>query len=138
MSQWPLMLSDTNSQQGNEGVIGLAHDSRVQTTPRLVGGLKNIQKLVCGENHVLALDDRGRVYAWGSGTENQLGRRMVEGRKVKQAYSTLQPKKVALPNDIVEIGSGQFHWFAVRKNGELYSWGFEQFRPNRTAYQSRE
>ncbi len=96
-----------------------------KSKPALVRGLQKITKLCCGENHVLALDVQGQVYAWGSGQQNQLGRRLIE-RHMDQKRS-LTPEKVRLPKGIVDIGAGQFHSFAVHQNGDVYSWGLNNF-----------
>lgn len=97
----------------------------IQRTPILIEGLKNIKKLVCGENHVLALDVLGHVYAWGSGEQNQLGRKLIERRLTRN--SCLIPMRLWLPKGIVDIGAGQFHSFAVHQNGDVYSWGLNNF-----------
>lgn len=71
----------------------------------------------------MALDHNGYVYAWGAGHQNQLGRRIVE----RHQLSSLTPERVGIPRDIVEIGGGQFHSFAVCNNGDVYSWGLGNF-----------
>jgi regulator of chromosome condensation len=92
-----------------------------QRTPILLPGLKNIKQISCGENHALALDDKGIVYAWGCGGQSQLGRRLV-GR---HAYLQLLPTPVALPKTgkIVDICAGPNHSFAVEKEGTVWVWG---------------
>ncbi|KIX06500.1 uncharacterized protein Z518_04476 [Rhinocladiella mackenziei CBS 650.93] len=111
--------------RGNQGVYGYSPSVEVQKKPALVRGLQKITKLCCGENHVLALDVQGQVYTWGSGQQNQLGRRLIE-RHMDQKRS-LTPEKVWLPKGIVDIGAGQFHSFAVHQNGDVYSWGLNNF-----------
>ncbi|KAG9718909.1 RCC1/BLIP-II protein, partial [Aureobasidium melanogenum] len=61
--------------RSNEGIFGFTADVLVQRTPMLIPGLKKIKHISCGANHVLALDATGAVFAWGSGQQNQLGRR---------------------------------------------------------------
>ena len=77
---------------------------------------------------------QGQVYAWGSGQQNQLGRKLIE-RHMDQKRS-LTPEKVWLPKGIVDIGTGQFHSFAVHQNGDVYSWGLNNF--GQTGQPSRE
>ena len=88
-----------------------------------IPGIKNITKLTCGTNHVLALAKNGAVYAWGSGQQNQLGRRIVERTKL----NALVPREFGLPKSITEIGAGSYHSFAVHKNGRVYAWGLNSY-----------
>lgn len=78
---------------------------------------------MCGGNHVLALNDKGAVLSWGSGQQNQLGRRIIERNKL----NGLQPREFGLPKGIVYIGAGAFHSFAVHQSGKVYAWGLNSF-----------
>lgn len=92
-----------------------------QSRPVLIKGLKGIKQITCGENHALALDDKGTVWAWGCGKQDQLGRRLV-GRHLE---NNLNPQPLALPkkNQVESIAAGPNHSFAVLKDGTVYSWG---------------
>lgn len=92
-----------------------------QARPVLIKGLKNIKQITCGENHALALDDKGVVWAWGCGKQDQLGRRLV-GRHLE---NNLNPQPLNLPkkNQVEAIAAGPNHSFAVLKDGSVYSWG---------------
>ncbi|KOS37856.1 hypothetical protein ACN38_g11344 [Penicillium nordicum] len=109
--------------RSNDGILGFSASSHVQTTPTLISSLKKIKHLTCGANHVLALNDQGRVYSWGSGQQNQLGRRIVERNRL----NGLQPREFGLPKNIVHIGSGSYHSFAVHTTGNVYAWGLNSF-----------
>ncbi|KAM5463196.1 hypothetical protein MauCBS54593_007606 [Microsporum audouinii] len=109
--------------RGNEGIIGFDADTKIQATPKLIPGLKKITHVACGDNHTLALDNRGAVFAWGSGQQNQLGRRIVERNKL----NGLQPREFGLPKNIVHVGCGSFHSFAVHKSGKVYGWGLNSY-----------
>ncbi|KAJ6084447.1 Ran exchange factor Prp20/Pim1 [Penicillium sp. IBT 16267x] len=109
--------------RSNDGILGFDANNRVQNTPILLPDLKNIKHLACGANHVLALNDKGAVYSWGSGQQNQLGRRIVERNKLHG----LQPREFGLPKNIVHIGSGSYHSFAVHSSGKVYAWGLNSF-----------
>jgi regulator of chromosome condensation len=39
----------------------------------------------------------------------------------------LQPREFGLPKNIVHIGSGQYHSFAVHTTGNVYAWGLNSF-----------
>ncbi|KAI9786135.1 MAG: hypothetical protein M1839_007545 [Geoglossum umbratile] len=104
----------------NEGVLGFSSDSLVQFTPTFVPGLKKIKAIAMGNNHALALDHKGNVFAWGSGQQHQLGRRLVE----RTATGGLVPREFGLPkNKIKFIGCGSYHSFAIDNNGKVWAWG---------------
>ena len=114
--------------RSNEGIFGFdldtcGEDNKIQSRPKLIPSLKKISQLSSGANHVLALASNGQVWAWGSGQQNQLGRRVLE-RFIHQA---LVPTKVGVPAAMVLVGCGSYHSFAVHKNGDVYAWGLNSF-----------
>lgn len=105
----------------NEGILGFSKGTRVQATP-LKLGLKNIVQLAGGKDHVLALDSKGVVYAWGNGQQFQLGRKILERHRM----AALEPHQFGL-YDIKYISSGDFHCFAIDKDDKVLTWGLNQF-----------
>ena len=90
----------------------------------LIPELKNIVELACGTNHVLARNNKGKVFAWGAGEQSQLARRVVS----RTAIGALVPREFGLQRkSIVHIGCGDYHSFAVDKNGDVYAWGLNTF-----------
>jgi len=90
----------------------------------LMEGLKKITCLSAGANHILALDSKHNVFAWGSGQQNQLGRRVVERTRA----GGLVPREFGLPRGkIDQIASGSYHSFAVDKDGKVWAWGLNNF-----------
>lgn len=85
----------------------------------LVERLKDVTQIAAGDNHALALTNKGEVLAWGAGQQNQLGRRITE----RHLMNGVIPTAFGLKKDIVLIGAGAYHSFAVHKNGTVYSWG---------------
>ncbi|EQL30971.1 hypothetical protein BDFG_06605 [Blastomyces dermatitidis ATCC 26199] len=122
-------LTDVGSVYGwgtfrsNDGILGFDGKSTVQRTPVLLPTLKKIKYITCGSNHVLALNDKGSVFAWGSGQQNQLGRRIIERTKI----NGLQPREFGLPKNMVGLGCGADHSFAIHKSGKVYAWGLNSF-----------
>ncbi|CAI4218014.1 unnamed protein product [Parascedosporium putredinis] len=100
-------------QQGDDGVIGflkdlIEHKAKVHPdeliarAPTPVPGLKDIQEIATGCNHVLALTRTGNVYAWGSGHHGELGRRLV----YRHRFESLTPAPYPSPRTpYVEEGS---------------------------------
>ena len=107
----------------NEGLLGFLRDEiKLQKTPLKIKQLKNIVQLARGKDHLLALDSKGIVYAWGNGQQFQLGRRVLE----RHRYHGLEPKQFGLYN-IKYIASGDFHCFAIDHDDQVYAWGLNQF-----------
>ncbi|RSL83387.1 hypothetical protein CEP52_016730 [Fusarium oligoseptatum] len=110
--------------RSSDGILGFSETVKVQSTPVHVPSLKNITALAAGSNHVLALDTKGNVVAWGCGQQNQLGRRIIERNKM----SSLIPQGVGLPRGkIVKIACGSYHSFAIDNKGRVYGWGLNNF-----------
>lgn len=109
--------------RSNEGIFGFFPSTLIQRTFTLIPDIKNVTQIATGENHILALDNKGCVWAWGSGQQNQLGRRVTE----REPTRSLHPRTFGLPKQMVGIGSGSYHAFAMHKNGKLYSWGLNSF-----------
>lgn len=113
--------------RSNEGPFGFTPGVEQAMRPILIPDLKKIKDIKAGANHALALDAGGRVFAWGSGQQNQLGRRVVERTKMEG----LRPREFGLPkgsrNGIVSIETGGYHSFAISKNGDVYGWGLNNF-----------
>ncbi|KAL7797404.1 regulator of chromosome condensation 1/beta-lactamase-inhibitor protein II [Trichoderma ceciliae] len=110
--------------RSSDGILGFTENVRVQTRPVLLAGLKNIKALASGANHVLALDHKGNVVAWGCGQQNQLGRRIIERNKM----SSLIPQGIGLPRGkIAKIACGSYHSFAIDNNGAVWGWGLNNF-----------
>ncbi|KAF2167689.1 hypothetical protein M409DRAFT_65819 [Zasmidium cellare ATCC 36951] len=113
--------------RSNDGIFGFTPEVKIANRPVLVPGLKDIASIKAGANHALAMNTKGAVYAWGSGQQNQLGRRIIERTKEKG----LIPCEFGLPkgakNRITSIETGSYHSFAISKNGEVYAWGLNNF-----------
>ena len=117
------LIKKLTSPQGNDGIVGFSPESLIQHRPIQIKGLKKITKITCGADHVLALASNGAVFSWGSGQQNQLGRRILERFK----HNALVPQEFGLPKAMVGIGAGAQHSFAVHKNGKVYAWGLNNF-----------
>lgn len=75
-----------------------------------------------GNNHLLILTTHGNVFALGAGEQGQLGRKVLERRKI---HGTV-PEKITLgtrSRKAVVIGAGNYHSFAVDDRGDVWGWG---------------
>ncbi|KAG6024056.1 hypothetical protein E4U41_001873 [Claviceps citrina] len=96
----------------------------IQKDPILIPELDNIVQIACGANHVLALDQSGQVWGWGSYEQNQLGRQPF-GRYQSE---TLLPRQVRVcTRPIKYIASGDYHSFAVDRKDNVWAWGLNSF-----------
>lgn len=87
--------------------------------------------LATGFGHVLALTEKGEVYAWGRNSQGQVG----NGNTKK----TQTPTKVPLAN-IVQIACGGKFSLALDESGVLWGWGDNEHHtllPNTTENQTR-
>ncbi|KAG7291872.1 hypothetical protein NEMBOFW57_001894 [Staphylotrichum longicolle] len=109
--------------RSEDGKLSFSPTVQVQSRPALIILVKDVVKLCCGSNHVMALTADGFVYTWGRGTDGQLGRRF-SSRIVNWKKEGLTPRKVAGLKNIVGIGSGSNHSFAIDRSGLVYGWGF--------------
>ncbi|KAI2631308.1 RCC1/BLIP-II [Hypomontagnella submonticulosa] len=112
--------------RGRDGVTGFREITKpreIQKTARLIPELKNIVQLAAGTNHVLALDDKGKVYAWGCGEQGQIGRTIP----VYHPESALKPQGVGhLPlrgAKAVKVACGSYHSFVLDQEGRVFAWG---------------
>ncbi|KAK1985572.1 regulator of chromosome condensation 1/beta-lactamase-inhibitor protein II [Colletotrichum cereale] len=112
---------------GGDGNFGFLHEKPPKTTERLpvrIPGLENVMELAGGANHILALTNDGNVFAWGSGEQNELGRRVLERRR----FETLTPQRVGLPrNKTAGIFAGSHHSFATDTDGKVWAFGLNNF-----------
>ncbi|CAE6520459.1 unnamed protein product [Rhizoctonia solani] len=108
------------SNEGAFGFDGRPGSARIQYLPTTLEALTRdvFVQVACGGDHCLALTDTGFVYVWGTGEQFQLGRKVLERHKKRGLF----PEKLHLRN-IVSIGCGAYHSFAIDKKGVVYAWG---------------
>lgn len=83
--------------------------------------IKDIKKIVYGDNNVLALDITGQLYVWEFGDYGQLGHRW--STRVP-SYRCLTPLKLRLRGEkLTNIGSGSYHSFAIGEDGTIWGSG---------------
>ncbi len=73
--------------------------------------------LAAGEGHTLAVTEHGDLFAFGRGTEGQLGHGSKGSRADAQQVDALADEV------IVCCAAGSMHSLAVTASGQLYVWG---------------
>ncbi len=92
--------------------------------PDGTGRLTGLVAVSAGQHHTLALDQDGRVWAWGNNTFGQLG----DGRWGLDAHSSI-PRQVLGPEgqgvleDVVAVAAGWDHSVALLADGTVWAWG---------------
>ncbi|KAK7576203.1 hypothetical protein V9T40_012489 [Parthenolecanium corni] len=80
-----------------------------------------VKKASCGYEHYLCLLENGSVFVWGSGSRGQLG---------NGSLNAVEQPELLVPLDgliVVDIDAGGWHSAAVTINGDLYTWGWNNF-----------
>lgn len=72
-----------------------------------------------GGTHSLAIDNQGRLWAWGYNTSGQLGK----GTTVA-GLSNWAPVQIGDESNWTAVSAGLAHSLAINIKGELYSWGY--------------
>jgi regulator of chromosome condensation len=115
----------------NEGILGFERGNHTARFPVYIDGVTKVTQIACGTNHVLALDKDHRVYAWGNGQQNQLGRRVTE----RTLTESLMPNRVGFHDAtmkrtsqrMVQIACGDYHGLAIADDGHIWSWGANNY-----------
>ncbi|KAF5097449.1 hypothetical protein D0Z03_001415 [Geotrichum reessii] len=107
----------------DEGNKSFKKGVEIQREPVHITAVSGIVQVAGGKDHVLILDKSGDVFAWGIGTSNQLG---ITVNSQLRTF-VFGPLKVPGVKNIKHIAAGEFHSFAVDKDGEVYAWGLNNF-----------
>lgn len=94
-------------------------------TPGVVTGMDSgVVDMDTGVNHDIALKSDGTVWAWGSNFNNQLG--LSGANATTDPIRT--PAQVAIPPGpkVVAVAAGRDYSMAVRADGTVLAWGFNQ------------
>ncbi len=88
-----------------------------------------ITKVSTGYYHTMALDDQGRVWAWGWNGFGQLGSDAVPDGTDNPAAFTKTPVKVTGLDDvkIVDVEAAYGHSVLLDENGTVWAWGYNLY-----------
>lgn len=101
--------SNTYGQLGTGAVGGLA------SRPTEIKNLPPITQIAARQDHSLALDRDGTVWAWGLNMSSQLGDKTHTNRPT--------PRQVAGLTDVTFIATGYRSSLAIKKDGTVWAWG---------------
>ena len=97
------------------GQIGTDKIGGKQIDPIEVTGLPKVTMLATRQDHNLALDEQGHVWAWGLNMSGQLG----DGTNTNSA----KPSMVKGIDNVQFIASGYRSSLAIKKDGSVWVWG---------------
>ncbi len=128
--------------QGVEGLLGFSSGQKHQFLPVPIldlpskpGDAEKFTAVAAGNNHLVVLTTHGHVYTWGAGEQGQLGRKVLERRKI---HGTT-PEKIVLggrSHKAVVIGAGNYTSFAVDEKGDVWAWGLNNMGQTGTGFTS--
>ena len=86
---------------------------------------ENIQAMALGYSHIVAITEKGNVYAWGNNTLGQLGlsTNANEYKTPNKVYSGASSQTNQYMINMWGVGAGYNTSFAVASNGIVYGWG---------------
>ncbi len=92
--------------------------ARYEPLPVDANGFGPIDKIAAGARHSLALDTRGRVWAWGSNSHGQLG-------DTSSTESVGTPQLIAdlIDVNVIDIAAGANHCLALDSSSRVWAWG---------------
>lgn len=105
------------------GALGddTATDSAVPVRVQLPDGVR-VAAMTAGFVHSVAITDDGELYAWGLNTWGELGNGSSASSRV--------PRAAWMPPGVrfVQVAAGHHHTSALTADGDVYSWGWNQYR----------
>ncbi|MCP3057741.1 hypothetical protein LXT21_03005 [Myxococcus sp. K38C18041901] len=103
--------------QNAEGQLGRGQSSAApQPTPLPLALPTLVRDVAAGAGHSLALDESGRVWAWGRNNRGQVG-------SAQTGAPVLTPFQVPLTGRFVAIAARADYSLAVDEQGALWAWG---------------
>ncbi|XP_040822924.1 probable E3 ubiquitin-protein ligase HERC6 isoform X2 [Ochotona curzoniae] len=100
-------------QLGRKGVKHAKQPEQIQALETL-----HINSVSCGKEHSLAVCHKGRVFAWGAGSEGQLGL----GELKETVFTPLKIKALS-EIKIIQVSCGHHHSLALSADSQVFSWG---------------
>lgn len=101
-------------------------DNENKTIPNLISGdfqEITVLRISAGTYHNLAVDDRGRLWAWGDNSHGQLGTGDIENRLIPTNIS----ENFKTDTQIVQVYAGEVTSFALDIRGRILAWGNNDF-----------
>ena len=79
--------------------------------------------IAAGENHTLAISNKGHLYTWGANGVGQLGNGENGTGTTDKAKDKKEPVRIGSETNWKAIAAGNFHSMGLKSDGRLYAWG---------------
>jgi alpha-tubulin suppressor-like RCC1 family protein len=99
----------------SSGQLGRGNTTSPQSTPIQTGSATNWRTLDAGDEHTLAINTLGELWAWGANYAAQLGDSSTTQRT--------SPVKIGSATNWTKVSGGVSHSLALNSAGELWAWG---------------
>lgn len=102
----------------SEGQVGIKHDSgngAKFTAPIQIGDKTEWVAVSAGEEHSLALNIHGELFAWGSNRFGQIG---------VNSSTELYNEPIKVGDGFKSISAGSQHSVSIKSDGSLWAWGY--------------
>ena len=100
------------------GQVGDGTEERNKYEPTRIGTRNDWVSIAAGQDHTLAIDASGGLWAWGSNIRGELG----DGTNVNRNT----PTRVGNKSDWVTVSGGNGHTVAIDAGGSLWAWGYNE------------
>ena len=126
-----------------EGELGIGHNNKttkIQQVKDSTGKdvLSNIIQISIGATHTLALDSEGNIWSFGHNNYGQLGINNLTNKNLPQRVLGIDG--IGNLQNIVSISAGKYTSFAIDDEGQVYSWGYNNYGQlglnNKTTYKA--
>lgn len=99
-----------------DGELGVGDTDQRNVPTAVIPSFTIASAIACGGYHSLAIDENGKLWAWGRNSEGQAG--------ISDYYSPI-PTSVINTNltAAIAINAGMFHSLAIDPNKKLWAWG---------------
>jgi len=111
---------NTYGQLGDGSTTRRSEPAQVDLAP--LNGSK-VVAISTGVQHSLALDDQGRLWAWGTGANGRLG----TGNTNTQTIPTLVDLTPLNDSKVIAVSAGFSYSLALDDQGRLWAWGYNYY-----------
>lgn len=91
---------------------------------------ENLQRIVSGHNHVVAITEEGSLYVWGRNDRGQLGLGYAGSQDIRTRF---KPTLLEITNgngqkqEVIDVAVGLEHTMVVVNGGRVFAWGSNQY-----------
>ena len=120
----------TGKSKGKTGILVRDETNNLECVANVIVGkrdLSNISKIVSADNFTALLKQDGTVWTWGNNSNGQLGNGKIENKNEIEPQQVLGLDGIGYLNEVIDIAAGSNFVVALRKNGEVVTWGKNEF-----------